>query len=111
MLPIILKAGNSWREAESTGELLPGQPARKGFISSSSDVAKQLRQQRKQLRGGGGVGSRVYKNIVSAKSKELSGIYAIECFADTTPCYLPELRIDLGRFAEEESSNQSKCSY
>lgn len=74
MLPIILKAGNSWREAESTGELLPGQPARKGFISSSSDVAKQLRQQRKQLRGG----SRVYKNIVSTQPKELSGTYALE---------------------------------
>jgi hypothetical protein len=41
LVPIIPRAGNSWREAESRASLRPGQPARKGFGSSSGDQTAQ----------------------------------------------------------------------
>lgn len=61
-----------WRQAapgerlKSTGELLAGQPASKGFGSSTADTARQRRKP-----AGGGRGG-LYQNIVSTGYKELS---------------------------------------
>lgn len=77
-----------------SSELLPGQPARKGFSSSSWDITKQLRQWRKQL---GGRRRRVYQNIVSTHLK------GSRCAKTALP-QAPELNSDLRIFAGEGSS-------
>jgi hypothetical protein len=70
-------------------------------------MTTQLRQQRKQLGGR----NRVYQNIVSTQSKEPSCIYDIQRLTNAAQHHPPELKVDLGIFTEERSSDQRKYSH
>lgn len=77
----------SWRQAPP-GEPSGGQPARKGFISRSSDMAKRLWQQRYHQREG----QQYIKILLAHSVKSSQAVCTSEHLANVVPCHLSWLK-------------------
>lgn len=71
----------------------------------------QTAQAAKETAGGWGVETEYIKILLARSLKSSLASMLWSAFANVAPRHLLELKVHLGSFAEEGSSNQCKCSY